>query len=361
MYVQDTLHLYEMLARLNSEVSRGIPGAEGAGASLPVSMQLRAVLDQGIQPYSWLVFSIMGALQLLHRAKRKLAGELDDGFPLGVLATTPACPVESRVPTPLDAMASARDRFGLALMFRGLWVPPHVDEDRARHQYSFNSFSRTLGGALFVLNQYARVLPVAQKPDWHVLLLVGRNWTTIPWMMPVQLFTGNGVGESEKELIAPPFMTLSFEDHLELNTGMPTSELDMRAQLVLDWLGLPSGREACSMKGSSLNALGTVLGPAFIKLMGQASDIFMSPEDDWVPPSEKGPSVTVRFIASMEPRPAVRRLFDEGERPLFAFPEGKPERCRTARTPRQASHAEAKLTPDEVSLSARLEQPRVGA
>mmetsp|Transcript_64740 Transcript_64740/g.128003 ORF Transcript_64740/g.128003 Transcript_64740/m.128003 type:complete len:540 (-) Transcript_64740:83-1702(-) len=361
MYVQDTLHLYEMLARLNSEVSRGVPGAEGPGANFPLSRQLRAVLDQGLQPYSWLVFSIMGALQLLHRAKRKLAGEFGDGFPLGVLATTPACPHECRVHTPLDPTASASDRFGLGLMFRGLWVPPCVDEDRARHQYSFNSFSRTLGGALFVLNQYARVLPLAQRPDWHVLLLVGRNWTNIPWMMPVQLFTGSGVGESEKELIAPPFMTLSFEDHLELNTSMPTSELDMRAHLVLEWLGLPSGWEACSTKGSSLNTLGTLLGPAFMKLMAQSVDLFVSPEDDWVPSCEKGPSVTVRFISSMDPRPAVRRLFDERERPLFAFPPGRPEKRRTAKTLRQASCApsvESKLTPDAASLSSRSRQPR---
>jgi len=250
------------------------------------------------------------------------------------------------------------------LMFRGLWVPPHVDEDRARHQYSFNSFSRTLGGALFVLNQYARVLPLAQRPDWHVLLLVGREWTKIPWIMPVQLFTGNGVGESEKELIAPPFMTLSFEDHLELNTSMPTSELDMRAHLVLEWLGLPSGRERHSMKGGSLNALGRVFGPDFVRLMGQTPDLFVSPDDDWVPPCENGPSVTVRFIASMEPRPAVRRLFDEGERPLFAFPAGRPEKCRSAREPRQASRApdvETTLTPNTASLSSRPAQPGDGA
>merc|ERR1711974_19581 len=98
---------------------------------------MRAVLDgsgSDGRPYSWLVYAIISALQVLyvvsmdesHGPRRGLAPVL----------------------RPLNGSGRGEDWLSFGkLVFRGIWVPDVIDEEAARYQWSFNSFSRHVEGA----------------------------------------------------------------------------------------------------------------------------------------------------------------------------------------------------------------------
>lgn len=315
MYVQNTLHLYEMLARLNSEILRSSGNATGATANMPFTFQLRKVLDQNSQPYSWLVFALMAAFQIFFKARDVLQSQDSSTSimnPLSILASNPPTAPPS---------SNWRDKEGL--MFRGLWVGPCIDEHRARHMYAFNSWSRTLPSCLFVLNFYASCLPIAQAPDWHLLLLVGRRWSQNPWVLPVQFFGGPDVGDAEKELIVPPFVSLKLEEDLELQSGMSQAELKKRCSEICSRWELPHIRmpRSGSLSPSPLGSLGDLVGPELWQLLSQTPGLVSNHWDEKdVPLATSAPRVTVRFVSQMELRPALRKLFEEDSQQLLAFP-----------------------------------------
>lgn len=308
MYVHNTLHLYEMLARLNSEILRGCQNVAGVGANTPFALQLRKVLDQNGQPYSWLVFALMAAFQILFRARDALKSAIPDNAvnPLALLASNPA------------PSLNWKDLDEEGLMFRGLWVGPCIDEHRARHMYAFNSWSRTLQSCLFVLNFYASCLPVAQGPDWHILLLVGRKWSQSPWVLPVQFFGGPDVGDAEKELIVPPFVSLRLEEDLELQSEMSLAELQERSQALAGrW---EFARTRCGfLSQSPLGSLGDLAGPELLQLLMRKPGLVSNKWDETLQ-AGCAPRITVRFVSKIEPRPALRKLFENESEQLLAFP-----------------------------------------
>eukprot|EP00413_Alexandrium_margalefii_P019918 CAMPEP_0204536882 /NCGR_PEP_ID=MMETSP0661-20131031/14798_1 /ASSEMBLY_ACC=CAM_ASM_000606 /TAXON_ID=109239 /ORGANISM="Alexandrium margalefi, Strain AMGDE01CS-322" /LENGTH=226 /DNA_ID=CAMNT_0051543421 /DNA_START=41 /DNA_END=721 /DNA_ORIENTATION=+ len=110
------------------------------------------------------------------------------------------------------------------LIFRGLWIGEEVDEERARFQYSFQSFAREVSGMNKVLCFYAGArgsrpanLAVASN---HALVLVGRvRWFEADCLaMPVQLFDGPRRRRSELEVLLPPYVYYEFEDDLSLSS-----------------------------------------------------------------------------------------------------------------------------------------------
>eukprot|EP00928_Gymnodinium_smaydae_P089811 TRINITY_DN73714_c0_g1_i1.p1 TRINITY_DN73714_c0_g1~~TRINITY_DN73714_c0_g1_i1.p1 ORF type:complete len:591 (-),score=68.57 TRINITY_DN73714_c0_g1_i1:189-1871(-) len=322
MYVQNTLHLYQMLGRLNSATARGKPGLDaGETRQTAPSKPIKHILDEDGLPYSYLVFAIMASLQIIYRVRRKNM-RLQASNVLALLASNPR-PVNKfdRLPP-----AASSDN---ELMFRGLWVPTRIDEERARFQYSFTSWSRTLEGVLFVLDFYANVLPLAQRHDWHILLLVSKKWQDNPWVVPVQMFAGSRVGEAEKELLLPPFMAFEFEEDLELSSKMRFTELHSRSELLIKrWQLVNSSQDSCAdaSETQSLSLLQAVSRKLPALLMRSPNVFRQCTMENFknhqrFPVPRQPPHVTVRFVSSMEPRGPVRELFENTDDMLFAFPQ----------------------------------------
>ncbi|CAE7394743.1 SKI2 [Symbiodinium sp. CCMP2456] len=246
MYVRNTVHLYEMLERLKAQAS-------GAGQG-----RLRALLDaKGTareSPYSWLVFSIVGALQTLYHARaaaEKRGG--CDAFPLELLASSPPQTVwiqdgvewspshgshagafqRKQVVNcePMKPLGTLRK--GDGLMYRGIWLPADADEDTIRYQYSFQSFSRSIEGVMRVLRFYSGVASTKAGEAaraGHILMYIGRDYASSPWVTPVQLFDGpkRKAGDSEQELLLPPFIAYEFEEEYSVDSDMELPEKQMR-------------------------------------------------------------------------------------------------------------------------------------
>ena len=229
LYVRNTPHLYEITSRM-----RGM--RLDAHADLPEdarSLEMLEVLDSGDgTPFSCLVFFLIAALQVLYtvclkhgRGNRKahLAGQ-DAAVDLRSLLPLSGSAPEGVLPVDLTG----------SLLFRGLWVPDVIDEEAARLQWTFNSFSRYPCGALHVLNFYAsshtKVAHLANTHR-HVLLLIMRRFdkitTSTPqrqdWAFPVQFFNGLN-GRVEQEFILPPFVEYTFEEDLEIHSSLPEEE-----------------------------------------------------------------------------------------------------------------------------------------
>ena len=221
-----------------------------ASAGIPEqarSLEMLEVLDTGDgTPYSCLVYFLTAALQALFAVCRQHARNrvvrpsvTSDLFP--AVDLRPLQPLSGSAPEgllPVDLTGS--------LLFRGLWVPEHIDEEAARLQWSFNSFSRYLCGALHVLNFYAsshaRVSSIARSHR-HVLLLVMRRFAqmrmpvfqTQDWAFPVQFFNGFN-GRVEHEFVLPPFVEYTFEEDLEICSCMPGHEQEHRfAEISKRW------------------------------------------------------------------------------------------------------------------------------
>jgi len=135
------------------------------------------------------------------------------------------------------------------LIFRGIWVGPEIDEERARFQYSFQSFSRDLVGMATVLSFYAGIggSPAQRIAHEHrrVLVFVARAlWFTQGCLaLPVQLFDGPQAFDSEREVLLPPYVQYRFEDDLSLSSedfpyGVPSEHaLNVLEKLRRRWPG----------------------------------------------------------------------------------------------------------------------------
>ena len=232
LYVRNTPHLYEVTSRMRYMRFQ-------ACAELPEcarSLEMREALDAGDEtPYSSLVFFLIAALQALFaicrehgRGNRALRAGLSASVDLRSLMPLSGSAPEGLLPVDLRG----------SLLFRGLWVPELIDEEAARRQWSFNSFSRYLSGALHVLNFYAsshtNVAHLANTHR-HVLLLIMRRFDKIrtetlqdqDWAFPVQFFNGFN-GRMEHEFVLPPFAEYLFEDDLEILSTMPEEEQENR-------------------------------------------------------------------------------------------------------------------------------------
>jgi len=318
MYVQNTLHLYIMLGRLNSDIARGAPNAEGGEGRC-----IKHVLDSGGQPYSYLVFAVVAALQMLYRVRAKLALDSQGIYPLTLLASNPR---------PLRNDEKVTPPCGNGFLFRGLWVPSEIDENRARFQYSFTSWSRTLEGVLWVLDFYAHCLPVAQNEDWHILLLISKSWQDNPWATPVQLFGGPSVGPAEKEVMLPPFMVFDFDEDLELRSDMQKQELQRRGDRIVEKWGLADWKAMCAQDSEDSLASIRAISRKLPDLLTRSRTVFRKATMEStrpvqakrgykvIYPQREGPRVTVRFVSHMEPQPPIREMFENEDQLLFAFP-----------------------------------------
>ena len=229
LYVRNTPHLYEVTSRMRHlRVSSCSEIPERAR-----SLEMREALDAGDgKPYSCLVYLLMAALQALFAVCREHGKAVRPGHARSVDLRS-LLPLSGSAPEgllPVDLTAS--------LLFRGLWVPEVIDEEAASWQWSFNSFSRYISGALHVLNFYAsshsKVSQVANTHR-HVLLLVMRRFALIrvhtpqkqDWAFPVQFFNGVN-GRLEHEFVLPPFVEYTFEEDLEVCSCMPASQQEDR-------------------------------------------------------------------------------------------------------------------------------------
>ncbi|CAK9051200.1 Uncharacterized protein SCF082_LOCUS28128 [Durusdinium trenchii] len=238
MYVRNTVHLYELLERLKAQA-----------VGLKSSSELRELLDAKKtareSPYSWLVFSILGALQTLYQVRSRCPGLLEflassppqtlwvkDG-----VEWTPSAGHEGFQrkaipnPEPMKPLGS----FANSLMYRGIWLPSNTDEDILRYQYSFQSFSRSLEGVMRVLRFYSGVTSTKAADVarvGHMLIYVGRDFASSRWVMPVQLFDGPKKREasSEQELLLPPFLAYDFEEEFSIDPSMELPEKQTRME-----------------------------------------------------------------------------------------------------------------------------------
>lgn len=160
---------------------------------------------------------------------------------------------------------------------------------------------------------------MAQAPDWHILLMIGRKWSQNPWVLPVQFFGGPEVGEEEKELIVPPFTYLKMEDDLELRSGMDEKELRERALGLANRWELPKRKYAKRASKNPLGTLGEIVGPELWQLLTRKPGLVANKWDDETEIT-CAPRVTVRFVAEMQLRPAVRELFEDKSKMLLDFP-----------------------------------------
>mmetsp|Transcript_8748 Transcript_8748/g.17334 ORF Transcript_8748/g.17334 Transcript_8748/m.17334 type:complete len:490 (-) Transcript_8748:43-1512(-) len=221
LYVRSTMHLYEMLERLHLRAPQCRTGQREHGRR--GVEELRELLDRDERHYSFLVFAVVAALQTLHLVRCRMGRH----FPFGFLASHPpgAASCEGESPPsnryPMDAPGTWPSS---QLIFRGLWVGAEVDEERARFQYSFQSFSREVSGMNKVLCFYAgargsRPANLAVTSN-HALVLVGCvRWGEAGCLaMPVQLFDGPRKRRSELEVLLPPYVHYEFEDDLSISS-----------------------------------------------------------------------------------------------------------------------------------------------
>merc|ERR1712194_675707 len=108
-------------------------------------------------------------------------------------------------------------------------------------------------------------------------------------------------------------MVFEFEETLELKTGMPLAELQLRADRLVEQWGLsrypPDSNEPISQDPvGSLRAVSRKLP----ELLTQSPGLFRKStmENSKSCPARSGPRVTVRFVASIEPQRPIRDLFE---------------------------------------------------
>mmetsp|Transcript_38332 Transcript_38332/g.68154 ORF Transcript_38332/g.68154 Transcript_38332/m.68154 type:complete len:443 (+) Transcript_38332:1-1329(+) len=221
-YVRSTTHLYEMLERLQSrapDVYQNIELPRYRRNAKKGANRLRKLLDRDERQYSYLVFAIVAALQTLFLARNDMNGR----FPLALLASSPPDPAGlQRNGYP---MLSRGDWKETQFIFRGVWIAAEVDEERARFQYSFQSFSREVSGMTRVLSFYAGISGChaarTAAEHKHILVLIARvRWSEDGCLaMPVQLFDGPRESSSETEVLLPPYVRYELEDDLALSSS----------------------------------------------------------------------------------------------------------------------------------------------
>jgi len=222
MYVRSTTHLYVMLERMQYVIHQERHRAQNCESEprKADANRIRAILDQDIRSYSYLVFAVTGALQALHLAK----GQLRWRFPWSLMASSP--PHAGKKQRNGYPMLNHWDFPESQLIFRGIWVDgDKVDEERARFQYSFQSFSREVIGMARVLSFYAGIEGSSSsriaKMHGHLLILVAR----VKWndrhccALPVQLLEGPTERGSELEVLVPPYAWYELEEDLSMTSA----------------------------------------------------------------------------------------------------------------------------------------------
>ena len=288
LYVRNTEQLYGLLSRLH-----GLRDADE-------DVDVEAALDGGetYPPSSWLLFSILGALQVLRKARRH-------PLRLEALATTsagPACALGgpgAHAPPPFGVDCSDDDG---DFMYRGLWVSKkNLDEDRLAMSSSFQSYSRHVPGVCHVLRFYASargtaVAKLAEK-DAHAIILVARGWRASDWVFPVEFFNDGALGGIEKELLVPPFVGLDFDRADDLVVAVPAADADLAARfadLRRKHRWTPPAHLVRMLKGE-------------VQLLG----------GQYAP--RTADRLTIRFVTGFYVAPALRALF-ENARLLYDFP-----------------------------------------
>eukprot|EP00439_Symbiodinium_sp_Y106_P041554 s3469_g5.t1 len=201
------------------------------------------------------------------------------------------------------------------LIFRGIWVPNRIDEHTAAYTWSFNSFSRSMEGVLWVLDFYAventgnqSVASLAWQES-HVLIYVARfNAASSMWAFPVQFFNSGMAADVEKEVVLPPFVHYDFE----LLHG---SLYEVRSTM------------STAMKTAALKGIERMWGislehaPQLLQLLeGKGTSAF--------PGLNRNLRVTVRFIKQIELCKPLHDIMTKASGPpeslLLAFPPKDP-------------------------------------
>jgi len=287
--------------------------------------RVRAVLDEDGRPYALLIFALLGALQVLH---------------FGRLPKTEGCEgLEGLCATAVSGsgvagwMSVATDQFatskpagpgsgclrvsgGSSLLFRGIWVPEEVDNDRAELSWSFNSFSRSLEGVLSVLDFYSspsvdRATAAVAKEHSHVLLYVAR-FKTERWAFPVQLYNSGAAADTEKEVLVPPFVRYKYLPGIG-SAGAPSS-----------WQEI-SSRDSGVTRAKKLAWVEQAWNIQFEKEAPLLAQFLKGEGSNLYPALERDIRVTVRFVQSIEPAEPILRLLGglqhlKPEEMLLAFP-----------------------------------------
>jgi len=205
------------------------------------------------------------------------------------------------------------------LIFRGIWVPDVIDDDRATYTWTFNSFSRSVQGVMWVLDFYAVEEtgdPATAELAWrdqHILIYVARFFAqSSVWAFPVQFFSSGIASEVEKEVVVPPFVHYVYETWgdgcVEISsTQAPEARAAILAEIERRW-EISFAEEA----------------PLLLELLkGEGSRLYRGLQRDL--------RVTVRFVSSIEPAEPLLRLLEAAHQPpektLLAFPPvpGVPE------------------------------------
>ncbi|CAE7499339.1 unnamed protein product [Symbiodinium natans] len=273
---------------------------------------VRKVLDADGSPYSVLVYGLLAALQALHGARLtgKQAGK--GAQSLDALSAT--------------ARRTDEDQFEVKevadncpLIFRGIWVPKRIDEHDAAYTWSFNSFSRSMEGVLWVLDFYAveatgneRVAALAWQES-HILIYVARfNAASSSWAFPVQFFNSGMAADVEKEVVVPPFVHYDFEI-------LYGSLYEVRSTM------------SPAMKTAALTGLERLWGIS-LEHAPQLLDILNGNGCQAFPGLNRDVRVTVRFIKEIELCKPLREMMKAASGPpenlLLAFPPKDPEASR---------------------------------
>eukprot|EP00747_Dinoflagellata_sp_TGD_P057431 gnl/TRDRNA2_/TRDRNA2_150635_c1_seq1.p1 gnl/TRDRNA2_/TRDRNA2_150635_c1~~gnl/TRDRNA2_/TRDRNA2_150635_c1_seq1.p1 ORF type:complete len:503 (-),score=69.03 gnl/TRDRNA2_/TRDRNA2_150635_c1_seq1:54-1454(-) len=274
---------------------------------------LRALLDRDERRYSYLVFAITAAFQALLFAR----AQLGKSFPLALLASSPPDP-EMKRPNGYP-IAAPHDFPRTHPIFRGIWIRGEVDEERARYQYSFQSFSRAIEGVAQVLAFYASVADGAAAhvaaEHKHILILVARaQWERDDCLaLPVQLFDGPRESGSECEVLLPPYVRYEFDDELAITSA----DFDAEG---------PLPKAQAKLERLSEKWRGFKLPELLMSMLSRNSVSEKFPEIDAL-----RPFVTVRFVRSISVPEPLSGLFESSSNRLYDFQSAEEQSPLNAR------------------------------
>eukprot|EP00747_Dinoflagellata_sp_TGD_P046783 gnl/TRDRNA2_/TRDRNA2_144630_c0_seq1.p1 gnl/TRDRNA2_/TRDRNA2_144630_c0~~gnl/TRDRNA2_/TRDRNA2_144630_c0_seq1.p1 ORF type:complete len:403 (+),score=56.10 gnl/TRDRNA2_/TRDRNA2_144630_c0_seq1:27-1211(+) len=316
LYISDSPHLYNLVRRL-----RGLALPHQEKPVNPAT--IRAALDHDGHPYAVLVYAIIAALQALH-ISRLPKGRRYGAMGLEGLSATAVSMGSTFGMSMTSSMKVASGAAGDSnLIFRGIWVPPAIDMHLASFSWSVNSFSRSLQGALWVLDFYADekggdpVTAALAHNHCHILIYVSRFYVaSAKWVFPVQLFSAGIASEIEKEVIVPPFVHYEFET----------------AEVKDEKIAAISTRHTYEARKAMLEEIEKRWDMQFEKQAPLLLRLLLLREYTSLGLHVKSaPTVTVLFVNNIKPAEPIRELFgDEFQTPeetLLAFPkiEGLPE------------------------------------
>jgi len=303
LYLADSPHLYELIRRMRSLADPAI-----AGEVVSVS-NVRKVLDADGCPYSVLVYGLLAGLQALHSAR--LTGKRGGTGAQSLDALSATARLTGEHQFEVKEVAD-----NCPLIFRGIWVPNRIDEHTAAYTWSFNSFSRSMEGVLWVLDFYAventgnqSVASLAWQES-HVLIYVARfNAASSMWAFPVQFFNSGMAADVEKEVVLPPFVHYDFE----LLHG---SLYEVRSTM------------STAMKTAALKGIERMWGISLVEHAPQLLQLLEGKGTSAFPGLNRNLRVTVRFIKQIELCKPLHDIMTKASGPpeslLLAFPPKDP-------------------------------------